>query len=134
MHNSMLKFKLRISDLRNCWQPLATVGLHKIMFGWLKLMFQVDYLSMVVRGKTLTNARIYHVKKKLIKFELWISNLRNCWQLLVTIGLHKIVLMIEAQVSGRLFRAWQWEVRPWPMSESTIYEKKSHRCENSWYA
>ena len=109
---------------------------------------------MAVRGKTLTNARIYHVKRAklyekslmfvkivyvhnswIVKFELWISNLRNCWQLLVTIWLAQdCVWMFEAYVSGRLFQAWQWEVRLRPMPKSTIYEKKSHDCESSWYA
>ena len=31
-------------------------------------------------------------------------------------------LVIEAYVSGILFRAWQWEVRPWPMPESTMWK------------
>ena len=41
----------------------------------------------------LTNARIYHMICIIgwLKFELWISDLRNCWQLLVTVGLHKLV-------------------------------------------
>ena len=28
-----------------------------------------------------------------VKFELWVSDLRNCWKLIITIGLHKIVLV-----------------------------------------
>ena len=36
----------------------------------------------------------------------------------------KVVWMIRlwTYVSGILFRAWQWEVRPWPMPESTMWK------------
>ena len=33
------------------------------MFGWLKFRFQVDCLGYGKMGKTMTNAKIYHVKE-----------------------------------------------------------------------
>ena len=33
MHNGLLNLNLWISDLRNCWQLLITIGLHKIVSG-----------------------------------------------------------------------------------------------------
>ena len=79
------------------------------VFGWLKFRFQVDCLEHGNESKTMTNARnlpcerakphekslmavkIVGMHNELSNLNLWISDLRNCWQLLIIIGLHKIV-------------------------------------------
>ena len=87
------------------------------VFGWLKFRFQVDCLEHGNESKTMTNARnapcerakpheksltavkIVCIHNELLNLNLWISDLRNYWQLLITIGLHKIVSG-ECIVSG----------------------------------
>ena len=41
--------------------------------------------------KSLMAVKIVCMHNGLLNLNLWISDLRNCWQLLITIGLHKIV-------------------------------------------
>ena len=41
--------------------------------------------------ESLMAVKIVCMHSGLLNLNLWISDLRNCWQLLITIGLHKIV-------------------------------------------
>ena len=103
------------------------------VFGWLKFRFWVDWLEHGNESKTMTIARnlprerakphekslmvvkLVYMHNELSNLNLWISGLRNCWQLLITIGLPKIV-SVGRIVSGmgrklRTSRRSSWKLK-----------------------
>jgi len=78
-------------------------------------------MMMIARSKWALRTLMWLTFEVFEFYKFWKCFSDGCSNEIVYAYLPSVWLM-EAHVSGRLFWEWHWEVRSWPMLESTIYE------------